>query len=264
MLHATAQTLRAAVDFEGAVDDVVSSVARFVPKFIGFLVILLIGWIVARLLRTLVTKILERVHFDRAVERGGIKQALSGTNYDAIGLVASLVFYAVLLIALQLAFGVFGPNPVSDLIAGLVAWLPKAVVAIIIIVIAAAIARVVRDLIHGAIGGLSYGPFLAKVTGWFIVGLGVIAALNQIEVAAAVTTPILVALLATLAGVIIVGVGGGLVRPMQQRWEGWITHAEQETAGAVSQRDSASNDVDGGVDPASAVPSDGASVYRQP
>ena len=46
--------------------------------------------------------------------------------------------------------------------------------------------------------------------------------------ATTVTTPVLIAILATVAGVIIVGVGGGLIRPMQQRWEGYLTTAERE------------------------------------
>src|SRR5438034_771931 len=98
-------------------------------------------------------------------------------------LVAKLVYYAVLLFTLQLAFGIWGPNPVSDLIKGVVAWLPKAFVAILIVVIAAAVASAVRDIVGNALGGLSYGRLLANVAAWFIIGLGVIAALNQVGVA---------------------------------------------------------------------------------
>jgi hypothetical protein len=56
----------------------------------------------------------------------------------------------------------------------------------------------------------------------------VTAALNQIEVATTVTTPILIAVLAIIAGVIIVGAGGGLIKPMQARWEAMLTKAEEE------------------------------------
>jgi hypothetical protein len=52
-----------------------------------------------------------------------------------------------------------------------------------------------------------------------IIGFGVIAALDQVGVAGSVTTPVLIAVLATIGGVIVVGVGGGLVQPMQDRWE---------------------------------------------
>ncbi|TQM80026.1 putative transporter (transmembrane protein) [Saccharothrix saharensis] len=218
-----------------AAGDALRSVVTFVPKLVGFLVVLLIGWIVARLLRTAVNKVLERVHFDRAVQRGGIGDALARSKFDASGLVAQIVYYAVLLIALQIAFGVFGPNPVSTLLTEIVAWLPRAIVAIIIIVVAAAIARAVQDITSRALGGLSYGPTLGKVASWFIIALGVIAALNQIGVATTVTTPILITILATVGGIMVVGVGGGLIKPMQQRWEGWLTKAENEAPQAKAQ-----------------------------
>src|SRR5205814_1200947 len=209
----------------GAVTDMVRAVLLFLPKALGFVAILVVGWIVARVLRSLVAKVLERVGFDRAVERGGIRAALARSRYDASDLVARLVYYAVLLFTVQLAFGIGGPNPVCDLIKGVVAWLPKAFVAILIVVIAAAVASAVRDIVGNALGGLSYGRLLANVAAWFIVGLGVIAALNQVGVATTVTTPILIAVLATIAGILIVGVGGGLVRPMQARWEAWLDRA---------------------------------------
>ena len=78
------------------------------------------------------------------------------------------------------------------------------------------------------LGGLSYGNVLANIASIFILFLGVIAALNQIEVATTVTTPVLITILATIGGVIIVGAGGGLVRPMQSRWESWLNTAERE------------------------------------
>ncbi|MFF5225056.1 hypothetical protein [Dactylosporangium sp. NPDC000521] len=220
----------ASVDVGGAVTDALRSVAVFVPKALLFVAILVVGWLVARLLRTAVDKILERVGFDRLVERGGIKTALARSRYDASDIVAKLVYYAVLLFTLQLAFGIWGPNAVSTLIAAVIAWLPKAFVAILIVVVASAIAAAVKDVISNALGGLSYGRTLANIASVFIIGIGVIAALNQIGVATTVTTPILIAVLATVAGILIVGVGGGLIKPMQARWDGWLNKAAEESA----------------------------------
>ncbi|MFI7112464.1 hypothetical protein ACIBK9_39550 [Nonomuraea sp. NPDC050227] len=203
-------------------------VATFVPRLVAFLVILIIGWIVAKALQKLVDKILDRVGFERAVHRSGVQRWLESSRYDASGLLAKLVYYAILLITLQVAFSVFGPNPISALLNGVVGWLPKAVVAIVIIVIAGAIARAVRDLVDGALGGLSYGRWLGIAAAVFIWALGIIAALNQIGVATTVTTPVLITVLATIGAIIAIGLGGGLVRPMQQRWERWIGRIEAE------------------------------------
>lgn len=230
-----AATNLAQVDFGQGISNAWNSIATFVPKFLAFLVILLIGWLVAKMVAKAVNKVLERVGFDRVVERGGIQRMLAKSKYDASDILAKLVYYAILLITLQIAFGVWGPNPVSAVLTGIVAWLPRAAVAIIIVVVAGAIARAVKDLVTGTLGGLSYGNLLGTLASVFIWGLGIIAALNQIGVATTVTTPVLITVLATIGGIAVIGVGGGLVRPMQQRWEGWLNRAEEEIPAAKAQ-----------------------------
>ncbi|MEV6249474.1 hypothetical protein AB0M38_25210 [Streptomyces sp. NPDC051742] len=230
-----AQPLALSVDFGQGFTDAWSAVAEFVPKFIGFLAILLIGWFVAKMIAKVADRLLRRVGFERMAERSGVSNTLKGSKYDATGIIAKILYYAVLLIALQLAFGVFGPNPVSVMINGIVAWLPRAIVACVIVVVAMAIARAVRDIISGALSQTSYGKVLATAAWAFIVGLGVIAALSQAGIATSVTGPVLTAVLATIAGVVIVGVGGGLITPMRGRWERWLSAAEVETGRAKDQ-----------------------------
>lgn len=212
-----------------ALQDALRSVALFVPKLVAFLLILIIGIFVAKAIGKGIDKILERVGFDRAVERGGIKRALAQSSYDASTIVGKLVYYTLLLFVLELAFGVFGPNPISELLTGVIAFLPKAIVAIIIIVVTAAIATAVRELISNTLGGLSYGRTLANIAAAFIIALGVIAALNQVGIATTVTMPVLIAVLATVAGILVVGVGGGLIKPMQSRWERYLDTVSEET-----------------------------------
>jgi mechanosensitive ion channel-like protein len=135
----------------------------------------------------------------------------------------------------QLAFGIFGPNPVSALIEDVIRWLPKLFAAVVIIVVTAAIAGWVKQLITEALGGLNYGRALATAAQVFVLALGIIAAVNQIGVATSVTLPVLIMVLATIAGVIIVGVGGGLIKPMQHRWERMLNRAETETSLAAEK-----------------------------
>ncbi|GGZ52710.1 hypothetical protein GCM10010387_53550 [Streptomyces inusitatus] len=226
------QPLALSVDFSQGFTDAWSAVAQFIPKFIAFLVILIIGWFIAKLIARVVDKLLRKVGFERLAERSGTANALRGSKYDATGILTKVIYYGLLLIVLQLAFGAFGPNPISAMITAAVAWLPRAIVALVIVVVAMAIARAVRDIILGALGGVSYGKVLATVAWAFIVGLGVIAALGQAGIATAITGPLLTAVLATAAGVVIVGAGGGLIGPMRSRWERWLSRAEEESAGA--------------------------------
>lgn len=213
--------------------DLLGSVVAIAVKVIIFLIIMALGWFIARWLHTWTTRTLRRVGYDRAVERGGLRRML-GTN-TASELTGRLVVFAFMLFVLQLAFGIFGPNAVSDLIGDVIAWLPKLFVAVVIVVVAAAIAGWLRDLIAGALGGLSYGRTVATTAQVLIIALGLMAALNQIGVATSVTLPILIAGLAIVTGILVVGVGGGLIKPMQHRWERMLDRAETETSTAAEK-----------------------------
>ncbi|MGH3519576.1 MAG: mechanosensitive ion channel family protein [Haloechinothrix sp.] len=203
-------------------------VATFVPKFIGFLIILLIGWLIAKAIAKGLTLVLNKLGFSNLIEKTGLSGTLRQSNLDATGIIAKLVYYFILLIALQLAFGVFGPtNPVSALLNDVIAFLPRVVVAIVLLIVAAAIAKVVRDLLASALAGRGAAGLLGTIAYWLIVSFG-IAALNQIQVATTVTTPVLVTVLATIGGVIVVGFGGGLIKATSEKWPGWLGNLEGE------------------------------------
>ncbi|MDT0331655.1 mechanosensitive ion channel family protein [Nocardiopsis lambiniae] len=211
------------------------SVAAFVPLLIGFLIILVVGWFIAWLVGKAVAKGLHGAGLDRALHRGGVGEYFERSRWSASELCGKIIYYVALLFVFTLAFNVFGPNPVSTLLNDVIAWMPRGIVALIIVVVTAMIAKAVRDIISGALGGLSYGRLLGNIAGVAILALGVIAALNQMGIATTVTTPVLIAVLATVGGILVVGVGGGLIRPMQSRWEHWLNRAEEETGRIAEQ-----------------------------
>jgi len=217
-------------DISAALTDMWRSVFQTAPKVLAFIAIVAVGWIIARVVRRVVNTLLEKVGFDRLVQRGAVGQAMARGRYDASDILARLAYYALMLMTLQLAFSVFGPNAISTLITAVVAWLPKAFVAVVIVMVAGAIGSAAKDLITNSLAGLSYGRLLGNAVSAFVLAMGVIAALNQVGIATSVTTPVLITALATVGGIAIVGVGGGLVRPMTQRWDRWLERAEAETA----------------------------------
>ncbi|MCU1689321.1 MAG: rane protein of unknown function [Pseudonocardiales bacterium] len=217
-----------ALDYETGLNDAWSNVATFVPKLVVFLLILIIGYFIAKIVSKILTKALQRVGFDRMVERGGIKKALEGSQYDAAAILAKVVFYAIMLFVLSTAFGVFGPNPISDYLKAIVSYLPLVFVAIVIVVIASAIAAAAKALIENSLGGLSYAKVLANAASAVILALGVIAALDQLNIAENVVNAVLYAALAAIVGVVIVAVGGGGIRTMSTRWEAVAAKYDEE------------------------------------
>jgi Conserved TM helix len=209
----------ASVNFGTGLSNAFSNVATFIPKFIVFLIILIAGYFIAKALAKLVARALTRLGFDQLAERGGIKTALAHSKYDASDILAKIVYYAILLFVLDVAFGVFGSNPISGFLHGVIAYLPLLFIAVVIIVVTAAIAAVVRNLIENSLSGMPYANVLGNLAWGFILALGIIAALNQLHIAQNVLNAVLYAALAALAGIAIVAVGGGGIKTMSQRWE---------------------------------------------
>lgn len=216
------------------------------PHFLLFLAILVIGYFVAVALGKAADRVLTKLGFDHAVEKSGIKRAMSQSGYHPSDILGKVVFYTIFLFVLQLAFGVFGPNPISDLLTRVIAFLPNIFVAIIITVVAASIAAGVREIVSASLGGLTYGRFLANVAAISIIVVGVFAALSQLGIAPEIVNGLFYALLAAVVGVTIVGIGGGLIAPMRSRWENALTRIDDELPRVKEEVRSASTSPDRG------------------
>ncbi len=237
------------IDWGQQASDWIKKVGDFGLKFLGFLAILIVGLIVAKIVLKAVNSILERVGFDKLVERGGVKQALARSNYDASDIVAKLAYYAVLLLVLMMAFNVFGANnPVSEMLSSVVRYLPNIIVAIIIIVVASAVAKAVKDMVSTLLSSTNFGNILATAASVAIMVFGVLGALSQLNIMPVITSTVVIGLIATVSGILIVGVGGGLVLPMSRVWQEWIEKV-RTNAPDVKAQAAASARQAGGDDP---------------
>jgi hypothetical protein len=86
-------------------------------------------------------------------------------------------------------------------------------------VIAAALAKVVTDLLTATLGTVSGGEWIAKAAGLSILVLGIFMALSQLQIAPAIVNALFYAILAIIVGSAVVAVGGGGIRTMQRYWE---------------------------------------------
>jgi hypothetical protein len=226
--------------FSEGLDTAWADAAEILPKIGYFLLILIVGIIVAKVIAKLVTSALQRVGFDRVVERGGVKQALSQSKYDAAAILGKIVYYFIFLGVLSMAFAVFGTdNPISVFIASIVAFLPKLFVAVVALIIAFAVAAAVKDLLQNLLGGLSYGGALANAVSLFIIALGVFFALDQLEIAPLIVGGVFYALLALIVLPLIIAFGVGGIEPARETIRNLQASARQKAreVKAEAQRD---------------------------
>ena len=235
-------SLIAQVDIEGGLEEAWRDVVTFAPKLLGFFVILLVGYFVAKGLSKLANGLLERVGFDGAVERGQLREAFQRSKTEPSDVIGVIVFWLVFLVALQLAFGIWGPNPISDLLEGLIRYLPNIIVAVVILVIAALVAKVLTDVLTPMLGAVRGGTIIAKGAGLAVLAVGVFAALDQLNVAPAIVTGLFYALLVMVVGsaVVAFGVGGiPIARRWLEQWSGGLERTARDVKGEVqAQMDS--------------------------
>ncbi|MDQ3346269.1 MAG: hypothetical protein M3473_08270, partial [Chloroflexota bacterium] len=134
-----------------SVTEALQNFLGFLPQLIGAIIILVLGWIIAGLLATLVEKVLKTVGFERAAESTGIagfvKQA--GSDWTVSKVVAEIVKWFIRLIALQAAASILGMTQVSAIINSILLWLPNLIVALAIIVLGAFLANFVAKIVRG-------------------------------------------------------------------------------------------------------------------
>ncbi|WP_261576060.1 mechanosensitive ion channel family protein [Frankia gtarii] len=221
-----------AVAWDRGFSDAWSRIAETGPKIGVFLAICALGGLLVRASARLLNVLANRMGIDRVLDRCGLPALLRRPAADlrtgAVRVLAGLG----LLVVLRVAVGVFGPSAAEDTVTELLTLLLHTLLAIVIIAIGVSLARLARTFVREALRGLSYAQAAGNtVAAVLVIAFGK-AGLDEVGLATSVTTPLLWAVLATLTGVIVVGVGGGLIRPMQQRWEEILEHAEDTAAQA--------------------------------
>ncbi len=191
-----------------------NEVVVFAPKVIIAALILLVGYVVARLVRAVLTRGLRALHFDQVMDRAGAKRALqaSGTKLDAAGVLGALAFWWIFLMFIENAFTTLDLPQITAYINAVLGYLPNVFAAVLILVFGALIANVVAGVIRGAAteAGLATAGLMADVGRWAILLFAALTALTQLNVAQNMIFILfagVVAMLA-LAGGLAFGLGG--------------------------------------------------------
>ncbi|HEX2104605.1 MAG TPA: hypothetical protein VHF51_13200 [Solirubrobacteraceae bacterium] len=202
----------AAVKIGDSLQQALDSFFGFVPNIVGFLVILLIGYIIAKVARKAIAALLQKVGLDRALHNSDAGQYVERVSPGAspANLIGAVAFWFVFLFAISAAIGALKVPALSDFIAQVQAFLPNIIVAAIIFVVAAALAGVVGGAAHKLMGDTPTGKIVRAVIPGLILAIGTFMVLDQLQIAPQIVTITYAALLGmlALAGALAFGLGG--------------------------------------------------------
>ncbi len=191
-----------------SLSDGLGAILAALPALIGALLILLIGFIIAKILQGVTTRVLQSMGFEGWMESGGIKQFFdrSQTTQTPLSILGKLVFWLVFFIAITMAVDTLGISAISDVLAQFIAYIPQIIAAILILVLATLLANFVAGIVRGATGSNVAG----SVAQYGIIVFAAFAALTQLGIAEELIAPTFLILLGgvSLAAAIAFGLGG--------------------------------------------------------
>ena len=145
----------------------VNTVVMALPKILGAIVIVLLGWLLARLLAKIVSRVLQAARFDKLGERVQVAEILSKANVKLkpSELIGRFVYWLMILVVIITTDDTLGWNAVSNEISKLLGYLPQLLSAIVFFIVGIYIATFVKDIISGATRtlGISAGRIISSL-----------------------------------------------------------------------------------------------------
>lgn len=163
-----------------------TQLAGFVPQLLAAMVLLVLGWLVAKVVRTGMVKLLRALQFDRLSERSGIEAFLKQgqLTVSLSGLLAGLVYWLIILIVIVTVSNSLGLHLVAELFNRVVLYIPNVIVAILILVLGAILARFINRLIFAYLNniGLEGALTISTLSEYAVLVFVFFVALEQLEI----------------------------------------------------------------------------------
>ncbi len=162
---------------------------EYIPALFGAAVVLLAGYLLAKLVQKAAARALRRLHLNEALKKGGVVPLeRAGSHLNPTLAIANLLFWFVMFSALLLAANALGFDSLASLFGELVGYIPSVVAAIVIVVVGIVLGDFVGGLIAASTSALHGGPTLARVGKGGVVLLAVFMALQELGVATEIVT----------------------------------------------------------------------------
>ncbi len=201
------------------------SVGDLLPRILLAIVVLVVGWMIAKMVRFAIARGLRAINFNVLTERAGMDSFLrdGGIQTDTAGILALLFYWLVILASLIIGFNLLGLTYITDLLGRVVLFLPKVMVALLILAFGAYFARFVGNAITAYCRNvhLQDADILGNLARYAIIAFVVLIALDQVNVGGDIVRQ---TFLIVLAGVVLAlalafGLGGKeWAAEMLERW----------------------------------------------
>lgn len=161
-------------------------IGAFLPRLAIAIGLLIAGWLIAKALRFSVVKALRALNFHVLTERAGIDGFLQqgGTDKDATDLFGWLTYAAVILASLIIASNSLGLTQVTELLSHIVLFLPRLLVALLVVIFGSYFARFIGGAVRGYCKRVEIGDgeLLARLAQYGIMTFVVLLSIDHLDI----------------------------------------------------------------------------------
>ncbi len=169
-----------------------NAIAISLPRILGAILILIIGWIIAKLLKRGLRKLLYLVKFNYLTEKTGIDKFLKegGAKLNSIGIISTLFYWTLMLIVLIATLNSLNLTVASTLFNEIMMYLPNIIVAIVILIIGIYLARMVSQITKTSLKGMKEktSALISQIAFIAIIILTIFVTLGQLNIATEIVT----------------------------------------------------------------------------
>lgn len=184
----------------------------YIPRIIGALIVLLVGYIIARLLRTGLTKLLRKLRFDEKLGTGQPVQYLRrfSPGGSPSALLGAVVFWLVMVFVITSTIGTLAIPALTGFMNLVLSYIPNVIAAILIMLVAVAVAGAVGGIARRALGDTFSGRIVRSGGPALVMVIAVFMVLTQLNIAPIIVSATFIALVGALAlgSALAFGLGG--------------------------------------------------------
>ena len=172
--------------FIQSINEFFIKLATFLPQIIGAIIILVIGWLIAKIIKSVSIKLLKLIRLNIITEKAGVDKFLQdgGLKKSSIGIIGSLFYWLIILIVLLAALNSLGLSVASELFNRIILFIPNIIVAIIVLILGLFFAKFVSEVLVAYIKnvGIKHVETIGKIAQYAIIIFVVSIVLTQLNI----------------------------------------------------------------------------------
>jgi len=169
-----------------SVREMLTRVGIFIPKLIGFLVILIVGWLVAKFIEAFIVRSLKLIRLDTLAEKSGTSNFLAkgGIKYTLSELIGVLVYWLVVLMVFITALNAMQWTVAAEVLNVIVGYIPNFIISVFILVLGMFVSTLLSTVIRTAASnaGITQARLLGQITQVVVIVFASVMALQQLKI----------------------------------------------------------------------------------